>query len=86
MVAKIILHHPHVDVHGGALCYGASYRLSEKVQGVEDGEVELVPSVPMTDAEILDSIKVLAVDHANLQTANAVPFTLADVITWESGR
>ena len=39
---------------------------------------------PMTDAEILDAIKSLAVAHANLQTADAVPFTLADVITWEA--
>ena len=27
----------------------------------------------------------LVVDHANLQTANAQPFTTADVITWECG-
>lgn len=84
MSARIILHHPHVDVHDGTLCYCAFYRLSEKVAGVEDGEVELVPVEPMTDAQILDEIKALAVAHANLQTADAVPFTLSDVITWEA--
>lgn len=84
MPARIILHHPHVDVHDGVMCYCSFYRLSEKVNGVEDGEVELVPDVPMTDAEILDAIKVLAVDHANLQTSDAVPFTLADIVTWEA--
>lgn len=84
MAARIILHHPHVDVHDGRLCYCSFYRLSERVAGVEDGEVELEPVAPMTDAEILDAIKSLAVAHANLQTADAVPFTLADVITWEA--
>jgi len=84
MAARIILHHPHVDVHDGRLCYCSFYRFTERVAGVEDGEVELEPVAPMTDAEILDAIKVLAVEHANLQTADAVPFTLADVITWEA--
>lgn len=84
MAARIILHHPHVDVHDGRLCYCSFYRFSERVAGVEDGEVELEPVAPMTDAEILDAIKSLAVAHANLQTADAVPFTLADVITWEA--
>lgn len=84
MAARIILHHPHVDLEDGDLCYCSYYRLSEPINGVQDGEVELMPTVPMTDAEILAEIKVLAVAHANLQTSDAVPFTAADVVTWEA--
>lgn len=80
----IVLARAHVDIHDGILCYCAFYRLTEPVMGVEDGEVEIVPGVPMTDAEILEAIKAAAVDHANLQTENAVPFTLDNIITWEA--
>lgn len=84
MAAKIVLMHPHIDVEDGVLEYCAAYRFTEPVNGVEDGEIGYEPAPGATDAEILDEIKVLAVAHANLQTADAVPFTLADVITWEA--
>ena len=83
-MVKIVLYHPHVDMHDGVLCYCAMYRLTEKVNGVEDGEAEITPTEGATDAEILDAIKQAAVDHANLQTGNAAAFTTADVITWEA--
>jgi hypothetical protein len=84
MAARIILHHPHVELEDGALEYCVAYRLSEPVAGVADGEVGYAPAPGATEAEILDEIKALAVAHANLQTADAVPFTLSDVITWEA--
>lgn len=79
---KIVLRHPHVDLHDGVLCYCSDYRLTEPVNGVEDGQVMFAPSGE-TEEQILDAIKVRAVDHANLQTSDAIPFTLADVVTWE---
>jgi hypothetical protein len=36
----------------------------------------------MTQADIVAELKQMAVDHANLETSNAVPFTLDDVIAW----
>lgn len=84
MPAKIVLHHPHIETDAGIVEYCAAYRLTEPVGGVIDGEIGYQPVPGATDAEILNEIKVLAVAHANLQTADAVPFTLADVITWEA--
>ena len=84
MPAKIVLQHPHVELAAGVLEYCVGYRITEPIGGVMDGEVGYAPAPGATDAEILDEIKILAVEHANLQTADAVPFTLSDVITWES--
>lgn len=80
------MRHPHVDIHDGMLCYFAEYSLTEPVNRVIDGAVEVAvdPADPLlTDAEILAQIKTLAVAHANLQTSDSVPFTESDVITWE---
>lgn len=82
---KIILYHPHIDVAGSVIEYCASYRFTESVVGVIDGEVGYEPSPGLSDAQILEEIKALVVDHANLQTSNSVPFTTDDIITWESG-
>ena len=84
MPAKIILFHPHIELEDGAIEYCAAYRFTQPVNGVEDGEIGYEPAPGTTEEQILDEIKVLAVAHANLQTSDAVPFTLADVITWEA--
>lgn len=84
MGAKLVLHHPHIETEAGVVEYCAAYRLTESVRGVIDGEVAHIPAPGATEGEILDAIKAAAVAHANLQTADAVPFTLADVITWEA--
>jgi hypothetical protein len=81
-MVKIVLRHPHVDLHDGVLCYCSDYRFTEPVNGVEDGQVMFAASGE-TEEQILDAIKVAAVEHANLQTSDAIPFTLADVVTWE---
>jgi hypothetical protein len=83
---RIILRHPHVDIHDGMLCYFAEYRLTEPVNRVVDGAVDLVvdPADPLqTDDVIMAQIKTLVVAHANLQTSDSVPFTESDLITWE---
>ena len=83
MAAKIVLHRRHVEVEDGYVEWCCYYRLTEPVNGVEDGEVGFVPTPGMTQAQVLDELKQMAVDHANLQTSDALPFTLSDVITWE---
>lgn len=80
---KIILTHPHIETRSGSLQYCAAYRFTEAVSGVMDGQVSYEPAAGTTEAQILDQLKTLAVDHANLQTSNAVGFAMADVITWE---
>lgn len=85
MTVRIVLSHPHVDIHDGMLCYYCDYQLTEPVNRVVDGAVEFVvdPADPLqTEAAILAQIKTLAVDHANLQTSNEIPFTESDVIAW----
>lgn len=82
-MANIVLHHPHVHQHEGHWEYCVDYRFTEPVAGVVDGMVGFEPSRAMTNDEILTELIGLAVDHANLQTANAQPFTTEDVITWE---
>ncbi len=83
MAAKIVLHRRHVEVEDGDIELCCYYRFTEPVNGVEDGEVGFVPTPGMTQAQVLDELKQMAVDHANLQTSEALPFTLSDVITWE---
>lgn len=82
-MASIILEKPHVELEGVDLEFCCYYRFSEPVVGVYDGEVGYVPSPGLTNAQIMSGLITLVVDHANLQTANAQPFTAADVITWE---
>lgn len=84
-MASIILHRPHIHQYDGHMEYCVDYRFTEPVAGVIDGMVGYEPTPGMSNRDILDSLVTLAVDHANLQTANAQPFTTADVITWESG-
>lgn len=81
---KIILTHPHIETRSGFLQYCAAYRFTEAINGVMDGQVGYEPASGLTEAQILDQLKALAVDHANLQTSNATGFTSADVITWEA--
>jgi len=81
---KIILTHPHIEVEDGAIEFCVDYRFTEAVEGVIDGEVGYEPAAGATEAQILDQLKTLAVDHANLQTSNAAGFTVDDVITWEA--
>ena len=83
MAAKIVLHRRHVEVEDGDVEWCCYYRFTEPVNGVEDGEVGFVPTPGMTQKDVLDQLKQMAVDHANLQTSDALPFTLSDVITWE---
>jgi hypothetical protein len=81
---KIILSRPHVEVEDEVIHYCVSYRLTQAVMGVLDGEVGYEPSPGETDADVLTNLKMMAVDHANLQTENLEGFTTDDVITWES--
>lgn len=83
MSAKIVLTHRHIHSEHGPLEYCVDYYLTEPVGGVIDGMVGIVPTPGMTQAQIVDELKQAAVDHANLQTMNAVHFTLSDIITWE---
>lgn len=80
---KIVLEHPHVELEAADIEYCVGYRLTEPVGGVMNGEVGFAPDPGMTQAEILDTLKQMAVDHANLQTENAIGWTMDDVITWE---
>lgn len=82
--AKIILSHPHIEAEDGVIEYCVNYRFTEPVNGVIDGEVGYEPSIGLTDAEILTELKTMVVDHANLQTSDALGFTVDDVITWEA--
>lgn len=82
-MALIVLEKPHVELDGSDVEYCCSYRFTEPVVGVQDGEVGYVPAPGLSNRDILDGLITLVVDHANLQTANAQPFTAADVITWE---
>jgi len=81
---KIIVSHPHIEVEDGVIEYCVSYRFTEPVNGVIDGEVGYEPSPGLTEAEILTELTTMVVDHANLQTSDAVGFTTDDVITWEA--
>lgn len=81
---KIVMKHPHIEAEDGVIEYCVSYRFTEPVNGVIDGEVGYEPSIGLTDAEILTELKAMVVDHANLQTSDAVGFTTDDVITWET--
>jgi hypothetical protein len=83
MAAKIVLTHRHIHSEHGPLEYCVDYYLTEPIDGVQDGMVGFEPTPGMTHAEIVAELKQMAVDHANLQTSNALPFTLSDVITWE---
>ena len=80
---KIVLAHPHIELEGSSIEYCCSYHLTEPVGFVLDGEVGYEPTAGATKAEILDQLKQMAVDHANLQTEDALGFTVDDVITWE---
>jgi hypothetical protein len=80
---KIIVAHPHIESEGGVLEYCATYRLSEAVLGVIDGEVGYEPDPGLSDAEIRTELINMIVAHANLQTSNVEAFTISDVITWE---
>lgn len=80
---KIVLAHPHIELEDSAIEYCVSYRLTEAVGGVIDGEVGFAPDPGMTNTEIMDTLKQMAADHANLQTENALGWTVDDVITWE---
>lgn len=82
-MALIVLEKPHIELDGSNVEYCCSYRFTEPVVGVQDGEVGYVPAPGLSNRDILDGLITLVVDHANLQTANAQPFTAADVITWE---
>lgn len=81
---KIILSHPHIEVEDSVIEYCVNYRFSEAVEGVLDGEVGYEPSPGLTEDEILTELKTMVVDHANLQTSDALGFTVDDVITWEA--
>lgn len=83
MAAKIVLTHRHLHTEHGPLEYCVDYYLTEPVGGVVDGMVGFAPDRAMTDAEIVAELVQMACDHANLQTSNAVPFTIDDVITFE---
>lgn len=82
-MASIVLEKPHVELEGGSIAYCCNYRFTEPVAGVYDGEVGYVPTPGLTNSQILTGLISMVVDHANLQTANAQPFTSSDVITWE---
>ena len=84
-MAFIVLEKPHIEIDGSDVEYCCNYRFTEPVAGVLDGEVGYVPAPGLSNRDILDGLITLVVDHANLQTANAQPFTTADVITWECG-
>lgn len=81
---KIIVSHPHIEAEDGVIEYCVNYRFTEAVEGVLDGEVGYEPSPGLTEDEILTELKTMVVDHANLQTSNALGFTVDDVITWEA--
>jgi hypothetical protein len=83
MAAKIVLTHRHLHTEHGPLEFCVDYYLTEPVNGVLDGMVGFAPDRSMTDDEIVSQLAQLACDHANLQTQNAIPFTLNDVITFE---
>jgi hypothetical protein len=82
-MASIIMCRPHVHQHADHWEFCVDYRFTEPVAGVVDGMVGMDPVPGMTDADILAALIPLVVDHANLQTADAQPFTADDVITWE---
>jgi len=84
-MASIILERPHIHQHATHFEYCVDYRFTEPVAGVMDGMVGYEPAPGLTNAQMLSELIPLVVDHANLQTANAQPFTAADVITWECG-
>jgi hypothetical protein len=80
---KIVLAHPHIEIEDRSIEYCCAYRFTEPVGAVLDGEVGYEPGAGATQAEILHQLKQMAVDHANLQTEDALGFTVDDVITWE---
>lgn len=80
---KIVLSHPHIEFEDGVIEYCVSYRFTESVGGVLDGEVGYSPDPGLTDEQILAELKTMAVAHANLQTSDAMAFSTDDVITWE---
>jgi len=82
-MASIILSRPHIHQHETHVEHCLDYRLTEPVAGVLDGMVGYEPAPGTSNRDILDALIGMVVDHANLQTANAQPFTAADVITWE---
>ena len=84
-MASIIITKPHIHQHTTHYEYCVDYRFTEPVAGVVDGMVGYEPTPGMTNAEILAELINLVVEHANLQTSDAQPFTKSDVITWECG-
>lgn len=82
-MASIIVSRPHIHQHETHVEHCVDYRFTEAVSGVLNGMVGYEPTPGTTNRDILDILIGLVVDHANLQTDNAQPFTAADVITWE---
>ena len=81
---KIILSHPHIDIVGTDLERCVDYRLTEEAEGITTGDVGYVPADNLTNADILEALKQLAVDDMNSRQTTYT-FSLDDVITWEAG-
>lgn len=81
-VPKLILTRPHIDIVGTDLERCVDYRLSDAVEGIVDGDVGYVPAENLTNADVLENLKTLAVDDINARQSTYV-FKLDDVVTWE---
>ena len=80
---KIILTRPHIDIVGSDLERCVDYWLESEVEGITTGDVGYVPADNLTDDDVLEALKQLAVDDINSRQSTIV-FTVADVITWET--
>ena len=80
---RIILKRPHIDIVGSELERCVDYWLDSAVEGITTGDVGYVPADNLTDDDVLEALKQLAVADINARQSTIV-FTLDDVITWEA--
>lgn len=80
---KIILSRPHIDIVSGTFEKCVDYRLSETVEGISTGDVGYFPDDYLTNADVLEALKFLAVADINSRQSTYV-FTDGDVITFET--
>lgn len=81
-IPKIILSNPHIHMESGVLNRCVDYRLTEAVEEIDTGMVGIAPAETLTNADVLELLKVLAVEDINSRQ-NTYTFALDDVISWE---
>lgn len=81
-IPKLVLTRPHIDIVGSDLERCVDYWLSEAVEGITTGDIGYVPAENLTNADVLEHLKTLAVDDINSRQTTYT-FTLDEVVTWE---